>query len=430
MGCRKNSFSTGCSKRSRYKAPETPRNEAYIGVRRNEEGRGQHRRWIFFSNLLNERRKKMTQEVYKKLIENLAKRGIGVMEIPEFYDILRELFTPEEAVVASTQPPGDQNRVTAGDIAKMMGWTEDEVSPILESMINKGTCAFSVTDGIRYYMAPSIGVIRNLQFMRGTSTERDKLLAKLFENYYKAQEAITGPVTHPLPVFRVISIEKTIPVENVVHTYDQVSYYIEKADPIAVSACYCRHQAKLADPEYNCQAPVETCMTFNRSAEYVIAANFGRKIAKKEAYEILDACEEAGLIHTGAYNQDINDICSCCTCHCGRIVIGMKQAKPIIAQYSGFQPTIDAGICISCQTDRTCLEQCPMKALNRDDNQSIVVDKDLCIGCGLCVRHCKNKAIMMEAKPEFPSPPPDWNAFVAEWIKETKKMKAQAETIP
>ena len=35
---RKNSFFTGCSKRSRYKAPEIPRKEAYIEVRRNDEG--------------------------------------------------------------------------------------------------------------------------------------------------------------------------------------------------------------------------------------------------------------------------------------------------------------------------------------------------------------------------------------------------------
>ena len=35
---RKNSIFTGCSKRSRYKAPEIPRNEAYIEVRRNDEG--------------------------------------------------------------------------------------------------------------------------------------------------------------------------------------------------------------------------------------------------------------------------------------------------------------------------------------------------------------------------------------------------------
>jgi len=369
----------------------------------------------------------MSQEVYKKLIENLAKRGMGVTDIPELYNLLQELFTPEEAAVASTQPPG--SLLTAGDIAKMMGLTEAEVGPSLKSMSKKGTCSFGDKDGIRYYGTQGLISIQNLQFMRGTSTERDKLLAKLIADYWKARESVTGPAVFPLPLFRVISIEKTIPVENLVHTYDQVSHYIEKADPIAVSACYCRQQAKLLDPQDTCNAPLEACMSFNKGAEFIIAGNFGRKITKNEAYQILDACEEAGLIHTGAYNQAIDGICNCCSCHCARILPGMKQTKSIIARYSGFQPIIDTGTCLACRSDRACLEGCPMKAMSREDN-SILVDRDLCIGCGLCVRPCKDKAIRMEAKPDFPSLPPDWNAFLAEWNKAREKMEAQKGITP
>ena len=36
----------------RCKAPEILRSEAYMEVRRNDEGRGQRRRWAFFSSLL------------------------------------------------------------------------------------------------------------------------------------------------------------------------------------------------------------------------------------------------------------------------------------------------------------------------------------------------------------------------------------------
>ena len=42
----------GCSKRARCKAPEILRSEAYLSVRRNDEGRGKRRRWPFWSNLL------------------------------------------------------------------------------------------------------------------------------------------------------------------------------------------------------------------------------------------------------------------------------------------------------------------------------------------------------------------------------------------
>ncbi len=36
----------------RCKAPEILRSETYMKVRRNDEGRGQRRRWAFFSTLL------------------------------------------------------------------------------------------------------------------------------------------------------------------------------------------------------------------------------------------------------------------------------------------------------------------------------------------------------------------------------------------
>jgi len=52
----KKSCFAGCSKRTRCKAPEILRSEAYLPVRRNDEGpagrQGKRRRWSFFSKLL------------------------------------------------------------------------------------------------------------------------------------------------------------------------------------------------------------------------------------------------------------------------------------------------------------------------------------------------------------------------------------------
>jgi len=48
----KKSIFPGCSKMPRCKAPEILRSEAYLSVRRNDEGWGQRRRWAFFSSPL------------------------------------------------------------------------------------------------------------------------------------------------------------------------------------------------------------------------------------------------------------------------------------------------------------------------------------------------------------------------------------------
>ena len=45
-------FSATCSKMPRCKAPEILRSKAYLDVRRNDEGLGQRRRWVFFSSPL------------------------------------------------------------------------------------------------------------------------------------------------------------------------------------------------------------------------------------------------------------------------------------------------------------------------------------------------------------------------------------------
>ena len=50
----------------------------------------------------------MTEEVYKQLCEKMAKRGgrYPAMDIPEFYEMAKELFTPEEAAVCTAMPRG------------------------------------------------------------------------------------------------------------------------------------------------------------------------------------------------------------------------------------------------------------------------------------------------------------------------------------
>jgi len=360
----------------------------------------------------------MTDQIYRELYQNLAARGFQgpLYDIPEFYDLVEALFTPEEAAVACAQTPGERNRATASDLAAKVGWPEDKVAGILDTMVTKGTCFRIKRNSIRYFVPPETAAIINLNFMRGTSTERDKRIAKLVRSFKEAHQAKTGIMKLPLPAFRVISIEETIPGEDVTQTYDQVSNYIENADPISISLCYCRQEAELINSDDRCDVPIESCMSFNRAAEYIIEGNFGRKISKEEAYFILDECEKAGLVHTGLNAQEIDNICNCCFCHCSRLKRGMSQTQKVIAGYSGFFPKFNIEACESCQYQAQCIDRCPTNAISQSKN-AIEEDTELCIGCGLCARNCVKNTVVMQVKENFEEPPKDWAALEKKMIE-------------
>jgi len=49
---------------------------------------------------------------------------------------------------------------------------------------------------------------------------------------------------------------------------------------------------------------------------------------------------------------------------------------------------IYAGTCLQCET-ALCLEVCPVNAITRDPKTSaVVVDREICLGCGMCVSAC------------------------------------------
>lgn len=44
-------------------------------------------------------------------------------------------------------------------------------------------------------------------------------------------------------------------------------------------------------------------------------------------------------------------------------------------------------MCMQCE-DAACMKVCPRKAISRDENGAVVVDKAKCIGCKICVSAC------------------------------------------
>jgi Pyruvate/2-oxoacid:ferredoxin oxidoreductase delta subunit len=259
------------------------------------------------------------------------------------------------------------------------------------------------------------------QFFAGKSSPRDKNIAKLINDYKQAFKAAQGANKMTFPTARVIPVDRTIEAGNTVHTYDQVSTYIDKYESIAVGTCYCRHAAKLRDEDIH-GMPMEVCMWFGNMAEYAIERLGATQMGQAEAKQVLDKSEEAGLIHMSRNTtEDIEFICNCDRWHCEVVTGVLKQPKPALYFNSGFEPRFDPDLCTACET---CIERCPPEALSMGENEVPEVNLDRCFGCAVCATGCPSEAIVMESKSDFPVPPKDPKELVtslkASFVKQAK----------
>lgn len=352
----------------------------------------------------------MTSRVYRELLSvMLARRGpYAGLDIPEFFDLVEALFTPEEAAINNVlgkQPePVDV-------VARRLNRDPDALSPILEAMADKGLCAAVVDAGRTVYQGlPFMPGIFEYQFIAGGTTQRHRRLARLIEAYKRACDAAKGVEAIKFPVTRVIPVDRTIEAGNRIHTYDQVATYIDKYDTIGVGTCYCRHAARLRGEDIH-DMPMEVCMWFGAAAEYMIERIGGKKVTKTDALDLLNQTEAAGLIHMSRNTaEDIQFLCNCDRWHCEVVTQVLKQAKPGWVFNSGYQPAFDPEQCVACGT---CIDRCPPEALSMGSQPLPVVDLDRCFGCAVCASGCPEEAIAMSATPGFPAPPRDVKALVA-----------------
>jgi len=324
------------------------------------------------------------------------------LDIPEFYALVEMLFTPEEAQVNNAMPSG---HFMPSQIAGKLGKSEGEVAHILDRMADKALCRTVLKNGVRCYKAePMMPGILEFQLMSGKSTEREKKVARLIRDYKKAYEASQGTVKLTYPRSRVITVDRTVAAGNTIHTYDQVSTYIEKNEAIAVATCYCRHLGALLGEDTH-GMPMEACMWFSELAEFAVERLGARKVSKQEAMGLLKECEEAGLVHMSRnVIEDIEFLCNCDRWHCRAMKIALDQPKPSLFFNSGFEPRFDPELCTGCET---CIERCPPSALAIGDEGTPEPDLDRCFGCAVCATGCPSEAIRMVAKRGVAAPPKD-----------------------
>ena len=345
----------------------------------------------------------LTVKNYKSLYKRMDQFVNGVFDSKAFYEILKILFTDEEAFLCSLMPllPTPLEK-----ISKIWEIPEKETESILNTLVSKGLVYEDDFGGSTLYtLAVPVFGFFEFSLMRNDGMFDRKVLSNLYNKYITEDDNfIKKYFGNNPPISRTFVQEKTLSedITSEILSYEKSSHIIEVADTISVGTCFCRHKMEHAGKP--CDNPQDVCLSFGSIAKTLIAKGIARKITKTEAFDILNYCIDKGLVQIG---DNIKNkpavICNCCSCCCDLLLSYKRTGMSTIVTPSNYISNVDH---IACDNCGLCIEKCPVDAI-RLVNGKIVVNDSWCLGCGVCANFCKTKACKMEARPEKVAVPED-----------------------
>ena len=350
-------------------------------------------------------------DAHYHLAQKLNTHAMGAPERDEFLEILRMLFTPDEADVAihlGWRPE------LVDRIAAKAGISPEQAQARCESMANKGLVyAYSHHDRMVYALLPTAPGLFEYPLMIGNLPGVDmERLGKLWIQYY---ENGWGHEMHGAPtnMARVFPHEDSVAETVTVLPFEEAAKYIDDAQYISLGNCPCRTSKK------SCDKPIDVCLAFGHAAQFMAERKAARLINKAEAHAVLQRAEDAGLVHCSSNTLDkIDFLCNCCPCCCGILGAASRMKDAASRPHSNFYSVVDENLCTSCDI---CEDRCPVEAITMDVIAK--VDTVLCIGCGLCASACAYDAIRLLRKSDE-VPPKDHSALFAQIADEKGRRDA------
>jgi len=348
-------------------------------------------------------------DAYERLAARLNKMPLGFPSVEDgtHLRILRWIFTPEEAEIASQMKLRGE---TAEELANRLGLRLRNVQTRLEAMARKGQIrAWDSSTGRRYALIVFVGGIWENQLRR-----MDKEFAQLAEGYF-SKSVGRGLFDTPPALFKVIPINRAIRPELEVYPYEIAQSMVQDSKSWGLRECMCKKQKQaVGEP---CKFPSSVCILISPNKEHAYDNDsFTKAITKEEALAVLHQAEEAGLVHCSMNVQTgYSYICNCCTCCCLMLRSLVKWKQPHAFIRSNYMTQVDAESCTGCGR---CIERCQFGALSIPES-TCEVDSNLCVGCGVCSMACKEGALSLRARsPDDTTTPPasreEWMTLKAE----------------
>jgi electron transport complex protein RnfB len=343
----------------------------------------------------------MELDVYRELAEHLDRLG-GFPRSETDADLLmlKELFTPEEAALATRLTPWSE---TAAAIAGRTGIDPAEAAKWLETMTRKGLVfGERRTDGAPVYHAvPWVVGIWEFQ----VNNLSKQLVDRVTEYNRTRPKGTRSPATEQM---RVIPSVASVEVRPAALPYEMADRLVEAHGRFAVAPCICRRRARLHGQ--GCDAPEESCLLFGEFADFYIRTDRAMPQTRQQVMDLLRQADAANLVLSPSNSKRVSFICCCCGCCCG-VLRSLKLAPdPGSLISSPFIASLQSDRCTGCLT---CVDRCQMGALAREGDK-VALDRRRCIGCGLCSSACPAGALHLERR-ELAAPPQMPADFAETW---------------
>ncbi|MCF8047691.1 MAG: 4Fe-4S binding protein [Desulfarculaceae bacterium] len=336
------------------------------------------------------------QDAHEALAQHMDRSPLGAPQGPELMAILRELFTPEEAAVASALP---FKPVRAAALAQKLERPADQIAALLESLAAKGLAYRRGTKAGDYYsLLPMVPGMAEAQFWAMAPGEAKLKMARLFEDYYEPGVG-KAFAESPTPYSRVIPVGRSIENSQEILPYEKAEELIRQHEHLALIDCYCRSQAKLLGQ--GCDAPLDVCMIFGSFAEFAIGQGWAQPMDEAGMMDALARAEEAGLVHVvDNVAENVNFLCNCCGCCCMFLQTITRMNHLGAVSQAAYFASVDPELCTACGE---CADTCQVAAVRVDDDCADF-DQEICLGCGQCATVCPSEAIKMTRREARPVP--------------------------
>ena len=356
------------------------------------------------------------ESIYRILQQHLDKQAIGFPSTWSGADIrlLKRLFTPDEAKLALhlTGKPSSTEQIRERGAAD---FSPAQTASLLDSMFTKGAIGWKKKDGADHWFVLPL-VIGMYECQDGAPSPE---FLDDVDAYMKTLRFGTSFLAVKPSQMRTIPINRSIPVEHHVATYDQVRTIVQNSPgPFVVLPCICRRSEAMKGKPCKKSSREETCLAFGDMANMVLRRKHCREVTRDEVLAILQQNEDDGLVLQPANTRQPEFICSCCGCCCGMLSYQKFLPRPIDFWSSNYYAEVSPEACSRCGT---CVSRCQVNAIAlTGPSGEALVDLSRCIGCGLCVPTCPSDAVRLNKRASETAPPKDEEALCDEIMANKK----------